>query len=144
MRMTAAEFARLQKGSNPEINRFIKMQKKPVISEKSFQDGQVIPLLELHGWLVYHTHDSRRSQAGFPDLVAVRGERTIFAELKSETGQPTAEQYEWLVTLHQAGNEVYLWRPSDFEEIEKIVKRLSGEHTMSELLEDSRRIESGR
>ena len=40
---------------------------------------------------------------------------TIFAELKSETGQPTPEQYEWLEALAEAGQEVYLWRPSDSE-----------------------------
>ncbi len=39
--------------------------------EKPFQ-AQVVELARLSGWLTYHTHDSRRSQSGFPDLVLVR------------------------------------------------------------------------
>ena len=32
------------------------------------------------GWsLTYHTYDSRRSDEGFPDLVAIRDERLLFA-----------------------------------------------------------------
>ena len=32
----------------------------------------VLSLAAMTGWLAYHTYDSRRSQAGFPDLVLVR------------------------------------------------------------------------
>jgi hypothetical protein len=41
-------------------------------TEKQFM-AQVIQLARLRKWLVYHTHDARRSVAGFPDLVLVRG-----------------------------------------------------------------------
>lgn len=71
-------------------------------------------------WLCYHTHDSRRSEPGFPDLVLVRGGRLIFAELKKETEYPTPEQKKWLHQLDKvvsAFNEsvgIYVWRPSDW------------------------------
>jgi hypothetical protein len=39
------------------------------------------------GYLVYHTHDSRRSAPGFPDLVLCNGQRLLFVELKSRTGK---------------------------------------------------------
>lgn len=78
------------------------------------------------GWtLCYHTLRSKGSQSGFPDRVLVR-ERIIYAELKRElTGkksedanrQPSPSQREWLDGLASAGAEVYLWRPSDLEEI---------------------------
>ena len=69
------------------------------------------------GYLCYHTHDSRRSQPGFPDLVMVRAitGRLIFAELKTERGKQSAEQREWERALKASGQgEVYLWRPSDW------------------------------
>jgi hypothetical protein len=82
------------------------------------------------GWrLCYHTLRSKGSQSGFPDRVLVR-ERIIFVELKRElTGkksedekrQPTEHQREWLDGLAAAGAEVYLWRPSDLDEIAKIL-----------------------
>src|SRR5688572_19177552 len=40
-------------------------------TERAFQ-AQVVKYARLMGWTAYHTHDSRRSQAGFPDLVLVR------------------------------------------------------------------------
>lgn len=100
--------------------------KLPAISEKQFM-AQVVQLAKMLGWRVYHTHDSRRSEPGFPDLVMVRviygdvatAGRTIFAELKAEKGRLTAEQAEWYLALKHSGDEVYVWRPSDFDEIQR-------------------------
>lgn len=73
------------------------------------------------GWrLVYHTLRSKGSRSGFPDRVLVR-DRVIFAELKREKTAPTEEQIRWLDGLARAGSEVYLWRPSDLEEIGRIL-----------------------
>lgn len=67
------------------------------------------------GWLVYHTHDSRRSQAGFPDLVMVKGSRIIFAELKAEKGRLSPAQLTWINALQNTYAEVYVWRPESLE-----------------------------
>lgn len=67
-------------------------------------------------WLVYHTHDSRRSQAGFPDLVMVRGDRVVYRELKSTAGRVTEEQQAWLDALSAAGGDAGVWRPVDLEQ----------------------------
>ena len=72
-------------------------------------------------WRVYHTFDSRRSQPGFPDLVLVR-ERIIFAELKDMRRQLTTAQSEWLDDLRRAGAEAYVWRPSDYPEVERTLR----------------------
>ena len=70
------------------------------------------------GWRVYHTFDSRRSAAGFPDLVLVRPPRVIFAELKRENGRLTIPQKLWGDDLEQcSGVDYYLWRPSDWDSI---------------------------
>lgn len=92
-----------------------------IVSEKQFQSA-VIALAKRHLWLCYHTFDSRKSQAGFPDLVLVR-DRIIFAELKTETGRPTADQERWLEGLREAGAEVHLWKPSDWASIEATLAR---------------------
>ncbi len=74
------------------------------------------------GWLVYHTHDSRRSDAGFPDMVCVLpGVASIFAELKIETGKLTFAQEQWLLSLAKTGEMAYLWRPSDTNEIQDLL-----------------------
>lgn len=73
-------------------------------------------------WLAYHTHDSRRSQAGFPDLVVVHPEHgAIYAELKMPEKYPTPMQRVWLTTLLRAGHRVYLWRPADYRRIVEVL-----------------------
>ena len=83
------------------------------MSERNFQSA-VIAMAQAEGYLVFHAYDSRRSEAGFPDLVMahpVRG--TIFAELKTASGKTTGAQDLWYNTLDSGGAEVYLWRPAD-------------------------------
>ena len=56
------------------------------------------------GYRSYHTHDSRRSAAGFPDLVLLRPPRPpIYAELKTERGKVSPAQQEWILELQAAG-----------------------------------------
>ncbi len=71
------------------------------------------------GWLYYHTYRSKRSPAGFPDVVLVRPPRVIFAELKSEKGVLTDDQHHWMDTLRLARPrvEAYVWRPADVNQI---------------------------
>jgi hypothetical protein len=77
----------------------------------------------LTGWLTYHTFDSRRSASGFPDLILCRGARLVAAELKGPTGRVTREQAMWLDALDAAGVECFVWRPSDWPEIEAVLAR---------------------
>jgi hypothetical protein len=78
-----------------------------------------------HGWLTYHTHNSRKSETGFPDLTLTKPGRLIFAELKSHQGKLTPTQARWLDLLRHAvpGVEVYCWRPADFPTIVDILTR---------------------
>ena len=48
------------------------------LREKQVQSA-ILDVARLLGWRVYHTFDSRKSEAGFPDLVLVR-DRVIYAE----------------------------------------------------------------
>ena len=92
------------------------------MTEKEFLQ-QVRDFAKLCSWLVYHTYDSRRSSEGFPDLVLVRGDKVIFAELKSEKGRETSAQRGWLDALEKVRTvEAYLWRPSDWDRIVEILR----------------------
>jgi hypothetical protein len=93
----------------------------PKQSEAGFQRA-VVQYARLMGWRVYHTHDSRRSAAGFPDLVFVR-ERVVYAELKVPPNKATAEQDAWLEALRAAGEEAHLWYPESWPEIEEALGR---------------------
>lgn len=88
----------------------------PDTSEATFQRS-IIGLAEMYGWLVYHTHDSRRSEAGFPDLTMARGDRLILAELKTKDGRMSDAQKTWRAAIENGPAEYYLWRPADLEEI---------------------------
>lgn len=68
------------------------------------------------GWTTYHTLHSKGTKSGYPDRTCVR-DRIIFVELKREKTAPTDDQRVWLDKLATAGGEVYLWRPSDLDEI---------------------------
>lgn len=85
------------------------------ISEDKFQ-ALVIAYAKRQGWIVYHTHDSRRSEPGYPDLHLVHAGRrlSIFRELKTQKGKTTSAQDTWLAALAAAGHDVAVWRPSDW------------------------------
>lgn len=85
------------------------------MTENQFQSA-VIELAKFHGYrLIYHTHDSRKSEAGWPDLVlanVVRG-RVLIRELKTATGKVSPAQLKWLTALQSAGINAGVWRPAD-------------------------------
>lgn len=84
----------------------------PGISEAQWQ-ANVLRLADLGAWTSYHTHDSRRSRKGFPDLVLIRPGEMLVAELKTDTGRLTPEQEQWLYLFATAGVETQVWRPRD-------------------------------
>ena len=90
------------------------------VSEKEFQSEVVRTATEL-GWRVHHTWDSQRARRGFPDLVMARHHKVIFAELKSAKGKIRPEQQEWMEALWAAGQEAYIFRPKDWDEIVSIL-----------------------
>jgi len=119
-----------------------KQKKLPALSESEFLK-QVIQLAHLYKWRCAHFRGVRVQRkdgsiyyqtpvqgdgVGFPDCVLARdnettGARLIFAELKSEKGKPSEAQKKWLELLGDVqGVEVYLWKPSDFQNIVDILK----------------------
>jgi hypothetical protein len=86
-------------------------------SESEFMTA-IIDEAKRTGWLVYHTHRSDKSEAGFPDLVMVRQGRMVVAEVKRVGGTPTMEQVRWLLDMARVpGIEVYCWDAADFDKV---------------------------
>ena len=91
------------------------------LSEYTWQ-GMVLQLARATGWTYYHTRSSRGSVPGFPDLVLVRGDRLIFAELKAQDGDTSTAQDRWLALLEGTSAEVYVWRPSDLDQVKRTLE----------------------
>jgi len=85
----------------------------PKLTERELQDN-IVALCRWLGLLCYHTHDSRHSAAGFPDLVIV-GKHVIFVELKSASGDLSKAQGCWRDALQESDNGNFrVWRPADW------------------------------
>jgi len=96
-----------------------------LLLEKDFQ-RTVIELARLHGWRAYSIPDSRRStEKGYPDITLWHAKRKVFAlaELKTVKGKLSAEQIAVHAELKACGMTVYVWRPDEWDEIEKVLGR---------------------
>lgn len=102
--------------------------------EKDFQ-RQVIDTARALGWMVAAFRPALSASGhwltavqadgkGYPDLTAVRPPRVLFIELKNDNGRLTPEQVIWLGHLKDCpGVETFIWRPSDAEEIIKVLSK---------------------
>lgn len=94
------------------------------MTEKALTQA-VVQLAQALGWTVFRTWLSLHSPSGEPDLRMVHPikKRVVWAELKTEKGKLTLNQQDAIATLTQAGAEVYVWRPSSWAHIEKVLGR---------------------
>ena len=97
--------------------------------EADFQ-AQVVELATLCGWKIHHDRGDYREciagDPGFPDLVLARNGKVIIAELKTETGELSSIQREWLTELgafsaYELSLRLQVWRPVDLEIIAKLL-----------------------
>lgn len=92
---------------------------------------QVLELAKLHGWRTAHFRPGRTKSGwktavsgdgkGFPDLILLRREDMIVAELKVGRNKLTKEQTAWLMAFDNLC-QVYVWHPSHWREIEDILR----------------------
>ena len=105
-------------------------------TERAFQ-ASVTRYARLMGWRIFHdvaTNAPRacrhckhplnlpRNPAGLPDLLLIRRPRIVWAELKAQRTPVTDDQRAWLDELRACGQAAYLWRPSDWEEVERVLR----------------------
>lgn len=100
-----------------------KLERFGAVTEADLQ-RDVMRLARVAGWRRYHTHDSRRSHHGFPDVTLVRKGVLVFLELKAEDGVVTDEQAAWLAELAQVpGVHAGVIRPSEWPAVEELLAR---------------------
>ena len=105
------------------------------LTEAQFQK-QIVELAQYYRWLVAHFRPAWNKKgdkcrtpvqadgAGYPDLCMVKEGRIIFAEVKSEGGVVSSDQWKWLTVLESSQKcEVYIWYPRDWESIKNILTR---------------------
>lgn len=85
------------------------------MSEKEWQ-RLVVEYAEANNWTVWHDADARRNDSGFPDLVLIR-ERVVWVELKRVGKRPTKVQAWFHAVLADAGQEIYVWTPSEWPHV---------------------------
>lgn len=104
------------------------------ISERDFQK-LVTDLAEILGYEWAHFRPAQTARGwrtpvsgplgqGFPDLVLIRrrDQRFLIAELKAEGAKPTKQQWGVLGAFEAAGISTYVWRPSDLERIQEVLR----------------------
>lgn len=74
-----------------------------------------LPAMNTRGKWATHVQGA----TGYVDLTMARDGRVIFAELKTEKGKLSPAQEEWRDALE--GQEYYLWRPSHWPIIERVL-----------------------
>jgi hypothetical protein len=104
-----------------------------VESEDQFL-SKVIRWAKLNGWMVHHSRPARdpegkvrthlQGDKGLPDLILARDGEVLFAELKSNRGTFKPEQRTWLQHLGDFG---VVWRPRDWDEVQRRLARRVGE-----------------
>ncbi|MEU4231054.1 hypothetical protein AB0F17_42755 [Nonomuraea sp. NPDC026600] len=109
---------------NDRLDRLDGATKKKLIQtvkEKDLRDKHIVPLAKILGYLVYWTHNSEHSPAGFPDLFLVHPVTgaVIIRELKRRRSnakqyRPTEAQQEWLTGLGVAGLDAKVWTNDDW------------------------------
>ncbi len=92
-------------------------------SEKLFQ-AAVVKLAKACGFIVYHTLNSRGSEAGHPDLHMLHPWRKlqVVAELKVGSNKCSPAQVAWLEAYRACGVQAFEWRPAMWVEIECVLR----------------------
>lgn len=118
-----------------EVARTVRTIPTPKVTEAEFQ-AQVLDLARVFGWRVMHVRRSvgrRNGAAGWQTTTSIKGWPDLFlfhpkqgrhlaAELKADGGKLRPEQVQVLADLELSGVPAYVWRPSDFDDIARLLR----------------------
>lgn len=91
-----------------------------VLTEKQWQ-RLVTDTADLFRWKWAHFPQMAGNPKGWPDLVLMKNGKTVYAELKTEKGQVSPAQRAWHDDCLLYGIIVYVWRPSDWPRVVKVL-----------------------
>ncbi len=106
------------------------------MSEESILQQNTIELFRRCGWLAHHNYESRRSEPGMLDMIAVKHPTICFAEFKGPKGELTKAklnnhgrlmpgQEDWFAELQKCPAVLSrVWRPCDWDEIVRIATQI--------------------
>lgn len=94
---------------------------------------QVLGEAKRRGWRSAHFRPAQNARGdwrtpvagdgkGFPDVLCIRGDRVVIAELKGVGKYPEPAQRAWLDAWRGTSAEVYVWRPTDWDEIMEVLR----------------------
>jgi len=103
-----------------------------LISERDWM-RQVTDAAELFGWAWAHFRPAMTSKGwrtpvsgplgkGFPDLVLVRDDRLLFAELKRQDARGLDPDQQRVLELLGEAVPVYTWRPADLPAVLEVLR----------------------
>lgn len=93
------------------------------MKEKAFEE-QVKKWLKEHGAWYVKTWSNGVQRSGIPDLIVCWKGHFIGLELKAENGRPSALQMHEVEQIWKAGGKAFITRPSDWDEVKKILLSL--------------------
>lgn len=93
------------------------------MTEKAFQ-SKLIKLIEKNNGYVVKFNASAISKIGVPDLLACINGKFIGLEVKKENGKPTEIQLWNIEQIKKSGGIAMIVKPSDYENVEKLIKKL--------------------
>lgn len=76
---------------------------------------------ELFGWHAIHFPNTFANPI-FPDWLFLRDGVSLYVELKTEKGTLSAGQRKMHATFSAHGIEIHVWRPSDFETAQRMLR----------------------
>lgn len=91
----------------------------PEVTEADWQ-AKILGYARLRGWQDWHDNDSRRNDAGLPDLILWHPTAGghLMVEVKKQTGRLRPAQARTIASMRAAGIEVHIWRPSDWAAVQ--------------------------
>lgn len=119
------------------------MSPRPTLDTEDAFRRAVQEYAKLRGWLYWHQRPARtvdgwrsagEGDKGFPDVVFARDGVVLIVEFKSAKGRVSDDQRAWLEALGgeawvrsadgwvAAGRYVGVWRPSDWDHIEEVLR----------------------
>lgn len=104
-------------------SKFIYGKDQPKLTEPAFQ-RTIIENAQVYGWIrSYHTHNSMRSNPGYPDLTLHHPEHgALWLEVKGAKGEVRLNQVAYVQDIRICGLHAYIVFPQDIQIVDALLR----------------------